>query len=99
MGRCPAIVLPGRGSHKPGSVKIGAMPTTKNPVVAAIWRWAGDLRFPWLFGLTAVLFLLDMVVPDFLPFIDEILLGLAALLLGTWRKRKIGISEGEERAD
>jgi len=72
------------------------MPTTKNPVVAAIWRWAGDLRFPWLFALTSVLFFLDMVVPDFLPFIDEILLGLAALLLGMWRRRKKAVTEGEE---
>lgn len=49
-------------------------------------KYASRLRFPQLFMLTAVLFLVDLVVPDLLPFIDEILLGLATLLLANWRK-------------
>ena len=36
--------------------------------------FAARLRFPWLFALTAGLFLLDLVVPDPLPFFDETLL-------------------------
>lgn len=44
------------------------------------------LRFPVLFGITAALFLLDLAVPDALPFADEILLGLATALLASWRK-------------
>lgn len=51
---------------------------------------ASQLRFPKLFALTAVLFAVDFVVPDVLPFADEILLGLATALLGSWRKRKAG---------
>jgi hypothetical protein len=51
---------------------------------------ASQLRFPKLFALTAVLFALDFVVPDLVPFADEILLGLATALLGSWRKRKAG---------
>lgn len=50
--------------------------------------FASRLRFPWLFALTAALFLLDLFVPDAIPFVDELLLGLAALLLGSWRKRR-----------
>lgn len=50
--------------------------------------FASRLRFPWLFALTAALFLLDLFVPDAIPFVDEMLLGLAALLLGSWRKRR-----------
>jgi hypothetical protein len=50
-------------------------------------RLAG-LRFPKLFALTAALFALDFLVPDVIPFADEILLGLATALLGSWRKRQ-----------
>ena len=51
-------------------------------------RWARGLRFPELFFLTAGLFLLDIAIPDMIPFVDEILLGLATLLLATWKRRK-----------
>lgn len=50
--------------------------------------FASRLRFPWLFALTAGLFLLDLIVPDAIPLADEFLLGLATLLLGSWRKRR-----------
>lgn len=50
-------------------------------------RVAGRLRFPALFMLTAALFVLNLVVPDPLPFIDEILLGLVTLMLGAWKDR------------
>jgi hypothetical protein len=53
-----------------------------------VTRFAGKLRFPYLFLLTGGLFLLDLVVPDLIPFVDELLLGLATLLLGNLRKRK-----------
>jgi len=45
------------------------------------------LRFPTLFVITAVLFVVTLVVPDALPFADEILLGLGTALLAAWRKR------------
>lgn len=48
---------------------------------------AARLRFPWLFALTTGLFLLDLLVPDPLPFFDELFLGLVALLFAAWRKR------------
>lgn len=51
-------------------------------------RYVSGLRFPWLFGLFALVFSFDLVFPDVLSFIDEILLGLGTLLLGVWRKRK-----------
>jgi hypothetical protein len=49
-----------------------------------------QLRFPRLFALTAALFVIDFVVPDVIPFADELLLGLATALLGSWRKRRAG---------
>ena len=55
---------------------------------ALLLAFASRLRFPWLFVLTAGLFLLDLIVPDAIPLVDELLLGLATLLLGSWRKRR-----------
>lgn len=53
-----------------------------------LMRFFSRLRFPWLFAVTAALFGLDLIVPDVIPFVDELLLGLTTLLLGTWRTRK-----------
>jgi hypothetical protein len=61
-----------------------ALPQTT--LIATLLRFAGRMRFPTLFWITAALFLLDVVVPDILPFADEILLGLGALVLSRWRK-------------
>jgi Family of unknown function (DUF6116) len=47
------------------------------------------LRFPVLFLLAAALFVVDLVVPDFIPFADEVLLGLATALLASWRTRRV----------
>jgi hypothetical protein len=58
-----------------------------NPVTSLLLRFAGRLRFPTLFFVTAALFVLDLAVPDVIPFVDEILLGLGTLLFGTLRKR------------
>lgn len=58
-----------------------------NPLTAPIFAFASRLRFPTLFLVTAGLFVLDMLVPDFIPFIDELLLGLGTLLLSSWKRR------------
>lgn len=58
-----------------------------NPLIAPLLRWFGRLSFPRLFVLTGALFLLDLVVPDVIPFADEILLGLGTLLLARWKKK------------
>jgi hypothetical protein len=67
------------------------------PVVALVLRFARRLRFPWLFALTAVLFLANLVLPDPLPFADEILLGLATLLVGSLRDRRAHAPEDAPR--
>jgi hypothetical protein len=48
---------------------------------------AQQLRYPTLVLLTGLAFLVDLVVPDLVPFVDEILLGLLTLLLSTIRAR------------
>lgn len=59
-----------------------------NPLLAPLLRWFGRLSYPKLFLLTAALFVADTLIPDFIPFVDEILLGLGALLLANFKKVK-----------
>ncbi len=49
---------------------------------------ATKLRFPILLGITGTLFVLDFFIPDFIPFVDEILLGLATVILSRFKTRK-----------
>lgn len=69
-------------------------PIMPNPLGRPLLRWAEGLRFPRLAMLTIGLFVADLLIPDFIPFIDEILLGLASLLLANLRQRKkpVGIN-------
>jgi hypothetical protein len=53
-----------------------------------VTRFATGLRFPTLFALAAGLFLVDLVVPDFIPFADEALLALLTVLIGSLRRRR-----------
>ena len=63
------------------------MKAARTPIAALIARFAGRLRYPTLFWITAALFAFDLVIPDAIPFADEILLGLGTLLLGRLRVR------------
>ncbi|MFT4180091.1 MAG: hypothetical protein QM612_11650 [Thermomonas sp.] len=59
-----------------------------NPLILPLLNWARKLRFPVLFKLTAALFAVTLLLPDPIPFMDEILLGLGTLLLANWKNRK-----------
>ena len=52
-----------------------------------LMRYASNLRFPRLLVVTSALFVIDLLFPDMVPFVDEILLGLISLLLASFRKR------------
>ena len=54
---------------------------------AMVLRWASGLRFPVLFIVTAVLFVLNLFIPDIIPLADELIMGLVALLLANLRKK------------
>lgn len=58
----------------------------KGTVSQAASRFGRRLRFPQLFTFVLVLFLIDLVVPDAIPFADEILFGLLTVLLGSLRR-------------
>lgn len=59
-----------------------------NPILLPILDWARKLRYPTLFKITAALFVLSVVFPDPIPFVEEILFGLGTLLLANWKRRK-----------
>lgn len=51
-----------------------------------IEKVATRLKFPQAFGVFLALFLIDLLIPDLIPFADELLLGLATALFGMWRE-------------
>ena len=57
-------------------------------LIGLLTRYCARLRFPQLFLITAALFAIDVVVPDIIPFADEVLLALGTLLLGSWQKKR-----------
>lgn len=59
-----------------------------SPLLLPLMEWARKLRYPTLFKITAALFAVSMLLPDPLPFVDEILFGLGTLLLANWKNRK-----------
>ena len=61
------------------------------PLLLPLLNWARKLRYPTLFKITAALFVFSILLPpglDPIPFLDEILFGLATLLLANWKNRK-----------
>ncbi|HZR83577.1 MAG TPA: DUF6116 family protein [Candidatus Binatia bacterium] len=63
------------------------MAVARASLAAPILGYLSRLRFPTLFLVAAGLFVADLLVPDMIPLVDELLLGIAALLLGRLRKR------------
>jgi hypothetical protein len=53
---------------------------------AFILRRAQALRFPQLFLLMVCLFVVDLVIPDVIPLLDELLLGIFMLVLGSLKR-------------
>ena len=52
-----------------------------------IYEYTSKLRFPKLFALVVILFILDLLLPDFIPFVDELILAVVALFLGRLKRR------------
>ncbi len=69
-------------------------------LISLFLGYADKLRFRNLFLIVVALFTLNLFIPDFIPFIDEILLGLIAIFLAHWKderkQKELGsIIEGE----
>ena len=52
----------------------------------ALRRFLSGLRSSHLFLIVAALFLIDLVIPDPVPFLDEAFLGVVTLLLARWKR-------------
>lgn len=63
-------------------------------LVGLFMRWAGRLRFPYLMALTLILFVFNLFMPDALPLIDEVIMGLIAALLASLKKPAEKTPEG-----
>jgi hypothetical protein len=65
------------------------MSTPKNsPLTALVNRFLPRLRFPYLFLVLGALFLVDLVVPDPIPLIDELLLAVLTFVAATFTTRR-----------
>ena len=51
-----------------------------------ILAFLARLRFRALFVAVAAIFVADLLIPDLIPFVDEILLGATTLLLSRWKR-------------
>lgn len=69
-----------------------------NPLLSPLLRWLGKLSHPRLFLVIGALFLVDLAIPNFVPW-DDILLGLGTLLLANWKKRKEPTAPGKPPID
>ena len=59
----------------------------RSPFGSALGRWLSTLRHPQLVLVLAALLALDVVIPDPVPFLDEIVLGVLTMLAASWRRR------------
>lgn len=60
-----------------------------------ISRFLAGLATPRLFLVAATLFGLDLLIPDFIPFVDEALLLMATLIFSR-RKTRTGVSKAAD---
>lgn len=72
----------------------------RTALLAPLVRWASRRRFPVLLLIVLVLLGVNVFVPDPLPFVDEALLALGALLLSRLRRRDApdAVEAGEDEA-
>lgn len=57
--------------------------------VGAFLRWSSSLRFPYLLLMTSLLFVANLFIPDMIPLLDEIIMGLVTVLLASLRKAPV----------
>ena len=58
-----------------------------SPITALLSRLIPGIRYPWLVAILAGLFAIDLVVPDPVPFLDEVVLAVLTFLVASWRTR------------
>ena len=59
-----------------------------SPLTAFVNRLLPRMRYPYLFLVLGALFLVDLVVPDPIPLVDEILLAVLTFIAATFTTRR-----------
>ena len=74
-----------------------------NRIRSKIISYLESLRFPVLLIVAVVLFIVNVFVPDVVPFVDEVLLALVAVILSRLKRRPARAaghtSPNEDRTD
>lgn len=60
----------------------------RSPLTTLVNRLLPRMRYPYLFLVLGALFLVDLVVPDPIPLVDEILLAVLTFIAATFTTRK-----------
>jgi hypothetical protein len=60
----------------------------RSPLTSLVNRLLPRLRYPYLFLVLGALFLVDLVVPDPVPLVDEILLAVLTFIAATFTTRR-----------
>ncbi len=63
-------------------------------LIATFLAFANKLKFKKLFLIVISLFFVNLFIPDFIPLIDEIILGLLAIILANWKQERKEEKEG-----
>ncbi len=63
-------------------------------LITLFLAFANQLKFKNLFLIVIGLFFLDLFIPDFIPFIDEVILGLLAIILANWKNERKHENQG-----
>ena len=63
-------------------------PTTGSPLTALVNKILPRMRYPYLFLILGVLFIVDLVIPDPIPLVDEILLAVLTFIAATFTTRQ-----------
>jgi hypothetical protein len=59
-----------------------------SPLTTLVNRFLPRMRYPYLFLVLGALFLVDLVVPDPIPLVDEILLAVLTFIAATFTTRQ-----------
>ena len=58
-----------------------------SPITALINRLIPGIRYPWLFAILAGLLAIDLVVPDPVPFLDEVVLAVLLRIVDRYARK------------
>ncbi len=60
----------------------------RTPLIRGLAGYLAGLRYPRLFGIAGFLLVADLLIPDLIPFVDEILLAVLTALLASLKNRR-----------